>query len=427
MLPAGQNTEYGSPDSTYTVSNVTYDRRSGNPIPNTLTVNRRTGESLPDSTGDGNPPITPAPVAPPLVEEERSRLNPNQNVRTSRRSSSKPSENTILRYPYSALTQETDYLQIDIVDYTSLGQRNALRNKRQNKEVGKFQGLIRDFTNPNDRGRQITSNPLNVSNSAEQLSKRSIVRKGTIILPMPENIVDGNTVSYADSSMNALTAIGLASGIDFMQDIGDQLFSGKPADEILRSAAQKFASAGGNLAGSVGNADGMQDLITKKLATMLVGQFGGNVTVQQLLAREDGVIFNPNKELLFNGVNLRNFNFQFKFIPRNKNESIQVEKIIKSFKRNMAPVVAGSGQGFGFLNTPSVFELRYRKGHSEHPFLHKFKQCFLENCTVNYTGDGFYTTYSDGTPVSTLLNLSFKEIEPIYDIDYDNSGLGVGY
>ena len=30
-----------------------------------------------------------------------------------------------------------------------------------------------------------------------------------------------------------------------------------------------------------------------------------------------------------------------------------------------------------------------------------------------------YSTYDDGTPVSMTLDLSFKEIQPIYDIDYD--------
>ena len=29
-----------------------------------------------------------------------------------------------------------------------------------------------------------------------------------------------------------------------------------------------------------------------------------------------------------------------------------------------------------------------------------------------------YATYDDGTPVSMIMDLSFKEIEPVYDIDY---------
>ena len=73
--------------------------------------------------------------------------------------------------------------------------------------------------------------------------------------------------------------------------------------------------------------------------------------------------------------------------------------------------------------------MTYRKGAEQgHPFLHRFKQCFLTNVSVNYTGEGVYATYDDGTPVSMNLNLSFKELAPIYDVDYDDPDIGgVGY
>ena len=87
----------------------------------------------------------------------------------------------------------------------------------------------------------------------------------------------------------------------------------------------------------------------------------------------------------------------------------------------MAPQAQGgvSGAGNFFLRTPNVFKLRYRSGAKDHPFLNKFKQCFLTDVQTTYTGEGVYTTYDDGTPVSIILDLSFKEIQPIYDIDYD--------
>ena len=42
----------------------------------------------------------------------------------------------------------------------------------------------------------------------------------------------------------------------------------------------------------------------------------------------------------------------------------------------------------------------------------------MESIDVNYTADGTYATYDDGTPVSMVMTLSFKEIEPVYDVDY---------
>ena len=88
-----------------------------------------------------------------------------------------------------------------------------------------------------------------------------------------------------------------------------------------------------------------------------------------------------------------------------------------------------SGAGNFFLRAPNVFKLRYRSGNKDHPFLNKFKQCFLTDAQTTYTGEGVYSTYDDRTPVSILLDLSFKEIQPIYDIDYDTTpgNRAVGY
>ena len=68
--------------------------------------------------------------------------------------------------------------------------------------------------------------------------------------------------------------------------------------------------------------------------------------------------------------------------PRSEQEARQCKLIIRSFKQNMAPK-ANTESGIGgtgiFLKTPNIFELRYRKGNRDQPFLHKFKQCFLQN------------------------------------------------
>ena len=79
-----------------------------------------------------------------------------------------------------------------------------------------------------------------------------------------------------------------------------------------------------------------------------------------------------------------------------------------------------------FLGTPNVFELTYKRGANSHPFLHSFKQCVLTDMSVNYTGEGTYAVYDDSTPVSMVLELGFKELEPIYDADY-GAEPGVGY
>ena len=298
----------------------------------------------------------------------------------------------ILRYPLAVLNESTDYLHIKVLEYEVIG-------------------------------RPLVSDPTRRQNNK---SGKSILQD--VILPMPSNVQDGNTVSYSDSNMNTITASALEGIQNFMtegQSLTDNfsetaVAAGNKVKESIRSVA---ASAGGEV--------GLQSLLSKYFASQAIGVFGGNVSINQLLAREQGIIFNPNMELLFNGPTLRGFGFSFKFTPRTKEEAEEVKNIIRVFKQYMAPKTTTSGAGSNnsptYLGTPSVFELSYRKGSGEHPYLNRFKQCFLENMSVNYTGEGTYATYEEGEPISMIMTLQFKEIQPIYDVDYDETDTTVGY
>lgn len=338
-------------------------------------------------------------VSPPLpssspsntnepVQEQPATLPPTQTKK------SIPRRN--LRYPVNEeIHNTTDYLKIDIVEYKSVAKNNN--------------GSL--VSSPGSR----RANGKNILHS--------------IILPIPPNIQDGNAVSYSDSSMNALTAALTGGATDIMKEL-PKAFGPNGNLNILKDKLGKRVEQSGLDLGTA------QDLITKQLAAQAGSVFGGNVSLAQLQARQEGNIFNPNMELLFNGPTLRSFRFSFKMTPRSEDESRAVRDIINTFKRSMAPKTVTTGTGNSqslYLKTPDIFEIKYKKGGKNHPFLHTFKQCFLENMSVNYTGEGTYATYGDGTPISLVMNLSFKELEPIYDIDYgdDTSGAerktGVGF
>ena len=76
------------------------------------------------------------------------------------------------------------------------------------------------------------------------------------------------------------------------------------------------------------------------------------------------------------------------------------------------------------MKSPKLFQLQYLTGAHEHPFLNAFKICVCEDISVNYTASGTYATYSDGTPVHIRMQLTFKEINPIYAEDYDSHVMG---
>jgi hypothetical protein len=335
--------------------------------------------------------LTPTPTERPAVPIQYKRGREKFKPRNTKKPNAKNKQ--ILRYPLAVLNESTDYLHIKVLEYDPIGGGLVSDPKRrQNNKSGK--SILQD-----------------------------------VILPMPSNVQDGNTVSYSDSNMNTITAAALKGITNFM-DLGEN-FTVQSLSDTANDAKTKVTDALKDQYDALGGRAGLQSLATKYFASQAISVFGGNVSVNQLLAREQGIVFNPNMELLFNGPTLRGFGFSFKFTPRTKDEAEEVKTIIRVFKQYMAPKTTTSGAASAtsvtYLGTPSVFELSYRKGSGEHPYLNKFKQCFLENMSVNYTGEGTYATYEDGEPISMIMTLQFKEIQPIYDEDYDEKDTTVGY
>ena len=295
----------------------------------------------------------------------------------------------ILRYPYEAITDTTDYLQITI---------------KKNKRLG--DGDKEKYIQ--NAAYAYSSNPASVSGiSASFLKPQVLAENGVILLPMPSNIQDSNSVSYDNDSMNAIS--GFAAG-----EVLELIKNPSGFGDTLGSVMGDSSSEAGRKTGIFAN-NQLKDLALRSIAAQAVNVFGANVSLNSLLARSEGKILNPNMELLFNNVTLRTFRFSFKMTPRDENEATSIKSIIRTLKRN----VAAKNKGKIFLETPNIFELQYKKGNRPHPFLNLFQPCALSDMSVNYTGENVYATYADGTPISMIMTLSFKELFPIYQEDYE--------
>ena len=71
-----------------------------------------------------------------------------------------------------------------------------------------------------------------------------------------------------------------------------------------------------------------------------------------------------------------------------------------------------------FYKITRFISIQYLRDGKDHPFLNNFKLCALTGMNLNYTNAGTYTSYSDGTPVNIRMDVTFKEINPIYAEDY---------
>ena len=243
-----------------------------------------------------------------------------------------------------------------------------------------------------------------------------------IELPIPQDLTDSNSVTWGEDRVNALELAAL--------NVAQGAMAGNIGEGAVEAAqlAVTALNTGVNIPTLSGDT---QDAVRAALSGAAIGALGSNVSAKSVIARSTGQILNNNLELLFQGVNLRSFPYSITFSPRDPKESRMVKDIIRSLKMAMAPKAGemeSSAQGI-FLKSPDVFQLKYLRDGHDHPFLNSFKLCALTGMTVNYTNAGTYTSYEDGTPVNIRMNLTFKELNPIYHEDYatEGAGPGVGY
>jgi len=218
---------------------------------------------------------------------------------------------------------------------------------------------------------------------------------GTVILPIPANIGDSNSCDWGEDSMTAIQAAVANIGLEFLT--GTNL-----AEQI-----------GATTKGVQANKDQIKEVLGAAVVEAATGGQGG-----ALLSRTKGVIMNPNMELLFKKPQLRPFTFTFKLAPRSRKEAVQVINIIRTFKQSMAPIRSESNL---FLRTPHTYRLQYMTRGKVHPYLNMFKECALTNLNMKYTPDGNYSTYEDGVMTAYEMTMQFKELEPVFNDDYEMS------
>ena len=266
--------------------------------------------------------------------------------------------------------------------------------------------------------------------SAYGIQRSSPYRKklgAGLMLPMPNNMIDGNARKWEEDNINnqALDAVRASMSNGMSQIIAGKLGLGnfqaflKNTMATLRSSTQQ---------------SGRQELFANEIS-QLVGDMGYDVSADTILSRTAGVIANANTELLFAGVSLRSFEFNWLMSPRDIREAAQVRMIIRALKQWSAPRklkklvsgktgadAAGTGQAGGptyFLGTPNIFRLRYlTAGNKDILGVNKFKPCALTDINLNYTPEGMWMAYQGGQPVSVQMSLKFNELEPIYNTDY---------
>lgn len=380
-----------------------------------------------EATTSGSPPITVSKTLSTATADERKALqNKNSSLNNSINQQTKQAANKVKTITSDPVTDE-------IIDKASGGSGNTAT---QTPQTGGNQGgstpsssttnTTKNFGTENMQyPRTIPDNQdviqiTALSYEAKQITGFSFTgrdrvtpgykgprSRGTVTLPIQSGIKDQTAAGWGDDTMNPMEAMMGASALEFVMS-GNTDKIGEAAEQIQKDTPQFKEGIG---AAVVSSATG----------------------VKNILARTQGAVVNPNLELLFQKPTLRPFSFQFKLSARSKEETTSIIKIIRFFKQNMAPSQSeGAANANLFLKAPNTFQIHYLNRSSgsaeEHEYIGRIKECAMTSFEVDYTPDGNYATYADGSMVSYSISMSFKELEPVFSEDYDGiPDTSIGY
>ena len=216
---------------------------------------------------------------------------------------------------------------------------------------------------------------------------------GTIFrLPLPENFSVYHSVRYeerdtglAGEVMQSSTAQTAAKNAvaELQKDLGDM--------EVKNLIAGLDIKQFGADAATVAKYAGFSTLIESE---PVLGGLAGQLA---------GVIPNPHPTVFFKGLDLRQFEWTWHFVPRSAGEAAALESLLKQLKKHILPKNGGTFMDYPDLCQPTVLPLGGAWG--------EFKRCAIKNINIVFTGEGQSAFFVNGAPVSVKLALSFQEVE----------------
>jgi hypothetical protein len=228
-----------------------------------------------------------------------------------------------------------------------------------------------------------------------------------IILYMPEDISAGYKANWSGKNFsnvgaNLMQTAGATTVTSGMTELGNTINSG----------IENFVPIAG-----------------AQMVTAAIGKITGeSISLDEFIGSTRGVILNPNAELLFSGIDMRNFSLTYKLVPRNASEANHIESIIRTFKKAMLPSANSGAEAIktaidqkdfqaNYIKVPDVVKVSFMRGGQLNPSVPQYKMCAITSVDVTYTPDGVYATTTDGRMVAYQLSLNFQETKLIFKED----------
>ena len=248
----------------------------------------------------------------------------------------------------------------------------------------KFNGT--EYQTVLDGENQVVYQSGNSTSLARKFTGNYVRTSTSIALYMPESIQSSYKASWSSTDLGITGSV-----IDAWSGSGD-LTTAAAWEEIGQAVATN--------AGEVAKMTGIKTLNA-------VTPFN----IKDAYQLSNAIVENPYTEVMFKGIDNRSFEYSFKMIPRNASEQATIKEIVNTLKFHRAPEKKLNGSNL-YWSYPSTFDISFLKSDgNENEWLFKHSTCAMTNLDIKQGGDGYYSSYKDGSPFYTTINMSFIELE----------------
>lgn len=221
----------------------------------------------------------------------------------------------------------------------------------------------------------------------------------SVTLYIPTNVTVSDSLRYESVSTGVVGAV-MEKGVQNItgDDIGAIAFNN--AEAIAGVAGGAIGGKIGSTLGAVTGAGGLASVV-------------GNIKSEVSKTRQR--VMNPREFMLFKAPTIRQFGYNFTFIPKSVQEAQSIPSIIRFFRQAAYPTLHSGGIDYVF---PDAFSVTF--GNTSSMIKVPEVVCIAVNVTYNPNSVSFY--HLDNMPVEITMQLSFQELKPI-----DQSLVAQGY
>lgn len=250
----------------------------------------------------------------------------------------------------------------------------------------------------------------------------------TVMLPLPKNLADTTSVNIQGQQLG-IFGEDIARGVSGLNAAGNASEIASAITSALGrslSGISDTALAGWDYfnTGTLPENFGSQaSFLMRRSLDRLPGNIGRAVDAGL------GSIVNPKAAIAFDGVTLKQHNFDWDFYPRSENESSTIKDIFNMLKRNSLPsyinvgtrTATGENAVFarGLLKYPSIVDV-FLIGVDPSYYIY-YKTSMISQIVINFTPQQGHVVMAGGRPGAVNMSLTLLETDIHTSEDYGGS------